>query len=99
MPSPGEGDKLSFERDIKHAAGERIAGEGRAAGDHLRLVAVHVGPVLFQQFLAQRHRAEPVAVIAEELHADSLNHHAGPSAKTRERRRVRGVPEISTKHD
>lgn len=36
---------------------------------HLRCVLVHAGPVLLQQFLAQRHRARPIAVVAEELHA------------------------------
>ena len=40
-----------------HAPGGRVAvaGEGRAAGDHLLLVPVHVRLVLFQQFVAQRH--------------------------------------------
>jgi len=54
-----------------HAAGGRVtvSGQGRAAGDHLRLVAVHVGPVVFQQLVAQRHGAGPVAVVAEEIHA------------------------------
>ncbi len=68
--------------DDVHAAGGRVAvaGEGRAAGDHLCLVPVHVRPVLFQQLLAQRQRAGPVAVVAEELHAHSLDHHAGGPA-------------------
>src|SRR5215813_1962422 len=65
--------------DDVHAAGGRVAvvGEGRAAGDHRRLVPVDVGPVLFQQLLAQRHGGGPVAVVAEELHAHSLAYYAG----------------------
>jgi hypothetical protein len=33
--------------------------------------------MLFQQLFAQPHRAGPIAVVAEELHAHSLDHHAG----------------------
>jgi hypothetical protein len=42
--------------------------EGRTSGDHLRLVVVHVGPVLFKQFVAQCRGAGPVAMVTEELH-------------------------------
>ena len=55
-----------------HAAGrdERVAvlGEGRATGYELRGEPVHVRPVLFPQRVPQRHRARPVAVVAEEFH-------------------------------
>jgi hypothetical protein len=36
--------------------------------------------VLFQQLLAQRQGAGPVAVVAEEFHAHSLDHHAKAGA-------------------
>jgi hypothetical protein len=60
--------------DDVHAAGGRFAvgGEGRAASDHLLRVPVHVGPVLFQQLVAQAEGAVPVAVVAEELHGHSF---------------------------
>jgi hypothetical protein len=61
--------------DDVHAAGGRFAvtGERRATGDHLRRVPVHVRPMLFHQLVAQRHRAGPIAVVAEELHVHSLS--------------------------
>src|SRR5215472_10682808 len=73
------GGRGIWQADDVHAAGGRpaVAGEGRAAGDHLLLVPVHVGPVLLKQLAAQRHRTGPVTVKAEELHARNLDHHAG----------------------
>jgi hypothetical protein len=69
---PG-GGRIGQVHDV-HAAGGRVTvvGEGRAAGDHLRRKPVHVGPVLFQQLVAQRRGAGPITVVAEELHAPSL---------------------------
>src|SRR5262249_19889208 len=67
------GGRIGKVNDVHAAAGRvTIIEQGRAAGDHLRLIPVHVGPMLFQQFVAQRHRAGPVAVVAEELHAPVL---------------------------
>jgi hypothetical protein len=73
------GRQRGRQADDVHAAGGRLAvvGQGRAAGDHPGRVPVHVGPMLFQQLFAQPHRAGPIAVVAEELHAHSLDHHAG----------------------
>ena len=76
--------------DDVHAAGGRISvvGEGGAAGDHLRRIPVHVGPMLFQQFIAQCHRAAPVTVVAEELHATSLDLDTGHRGRWVYRSRV-----------
>ena len=62
--------------NVHAAGGSAVAGQGRAAGDHLRLVLVHVRPVLFQQFVAQRRSTGPVAVVTEELHANRISANA-----------------------
>jgi hypothetical protein len=68
------GSRIGQAGDV-HAAGGRAAvpGKGRAAGDHLRRVPVHEGPVRFQQLAAQRSGAGPVTVGTEELHTRSLS--------------------------
>ena len=80
--------------DYVHAAdwGIAIGAQSRAARDHLCLVPVHVGPVLVLQFLAQRQGVGPVTVVAEELHANSLDEvtqYRGPLLLTGE---VSGLP-------
>src|SRR4051794_1892391 len=54
-----------------------VRSECRPAGDHLVGVAVHGGPVLFEQSIAQRAGADAVTVVGEELHGGSVGTRPG----------------------
>ena len=56
--------------DHMQAAGDRraIVGQGRSAGDHGALVAVHERPMLFDDGPADRRAARRVAAVEEILH-------------------------------